>query len=272
MRKIIFLFFVCISLISYPQKKNEYGLKMVKSITEHEHRFKNYVKREFDYDANGKTTSFKIFNKNENDKEYSLLKSYVLDGDRINQTDSEWDGNKFILVKNRNHLSITLNDKGHISKITERFPGEEEVWTFVYDDGISIYDENVVRVDYVETYFSSNLLPKSNGKPADNHVAKTSFEYSYTEPLNPNFIYNRLNDTNINLRNMMSGGIQFSDFTNTSWLPYYNPWVTVATTFENGPKYEYHYDDNHNITKIEVFWWQKDHYRLIKSYEIEYVY
>lgn len=120
MKQIVLLLFGLIFFVAYPQKKNEYGLKMVKSITVNEGRYT--TKTVFEYDKDNHTTKAELFTKsnNESDK-YKVIERYVLENGKLVYYEDYGQGNGI----ERSNNKYVLNDKGHLIQRIQTFPAEK---------------------------------------------------------------------------------------------------------------------------------------------------
>lgn len=275
MKKILVILFSLICVVAYPQRRNEYGQKMVKSITIHEYlgAYKGMAYRYvLEYDDMNKSTSSKLFIKQDNSDSFDLFETYTLGNGVLIHKKMNWDTGKLVesLDKEVQNKYI-LNDKGHLIQEIQLFPGEKEVWNYYYDKDISIYDENLVKVEYIETDRNGNYFIGPMGNVVEPFIVK---EGDYSEPSKKNFEFKPLNDTNITLYNIIILGKDDLLYL-TTWVPYYYPWVPVKKYNYDGKesvKYEYYNDENDNLNKIIVYWLNNGVYKLKRKIEIEYLY
>ena len=273
MKRILVILFSLICVVAYPQRRNEYGQKMVKSITIHEYlgAYKGMAYRYvLEYDDMNKSTSSKLFIKQDNSDSFDLFETYTLGNGVLIHKKMNWDTGKLVesLDKEVQNKYI-LNDKGHLIQEIQLFPGEKEVWNYYYDKDISIYDENLVKVEYIETDRNGNYFIGPMGNVVEPFITE---KYNYSDPSNEYYDYKSINDTNVTLFNIIRRGTSDLLYL-TTWLPCYNPWIPIK---EKGDKeilkYEYYYDENNNLNKVIVYELNNGVYKVKRKIEIEYLY
>lgn len=267
MKKILVFLFSLICLVAYPQRKNEYGLKMVKSITSYEYMGADKgmgYRYEFNYDENNRSTSSKLYIKQKNSDDFGLFETYILKNGELIHHEMYWADNKLI----RDEKQYILNDKGHLVQRIQIFPGEKEVWNYIYDKDASIYDENLVAVEYIETDRNGNFFTG----PLGNTVKPLVGKIEYGKPTKGYDEYEDMNDTNISLQEIIRSGYTDLLYIST-WIPQYNPYIPIRWKKEPQIwKYEYFYDENESISKIMIYILENDVYKLKRKIEIEYYY
>ena len=267
MKKIIVFLFSLICVVAYSQRKNEYGLKMVKSVTVHEY-MGGYAgmgsRYEFEYDENNHSTSSKLYLKQKNSNDFELFETYIRKNGELIHSEMEWSENRLI----RDEKQYILNDKGHLVQRIQIFPGEKEVWNYYYDKDASIYDENLVAVEYIETDRNGNYFIG----PLGNTVKPLVGKIEYGKPILGYDEYEDLNDTNISLQELINSGKDDLLYIST-WIPQYNPYLPIRWKDEPQRwKYDYYYDENSNLSKIMIYILKNNVYKLKRKIEIEYLY
>lgn len=267
MKKILVILFSLICIVAYPQKRNEYGQKIVKSIRRYEKNSDIGGLYQLTYDDNNRTTSIKKYAVDRNGNIISDFgEGYVLENGKLVYYMDWGQGNGTEKSDNQ----FVLNDKGHLIQEIQLFPGEKEVWNYYYDKDISIYDENLVKVEYIETDRNGNYFIGPMGNVVEPFIVK---EGDYSEPSKKNFEFKPLNDINLTLYNIIILGKSDLLYL-TTWVPYYYPWVPVKYNYngKESVKYEYYYDENDNLHKIIVYELRKERYKIKRKIEIEYLY
>lgn len=272
MKKIVLILFSLVCIVAYPQKRNEYGQKMVKNIRLYG---KDYIENrgfsyQFTYDDNNHTTSVKTFDVNEKGENVSScsecyiiengkLVHYIKDNGKLVETLDKQVINKYI-----------LNDKGHLIQRIQLFPAEREVWNYYYDKDASIYDENLVKVEYIETDRNGNYFIGPMGNVVKPLIVKES---DYVNPPKiVNVEFKDFNDTNIPLNDIIIYG-KDDLLELTTWVPCYNPWFPIKLGKNKiYEKYEYYNDESDNLSKIIVYELYGDVYKVKRKVEIEYLY
>lgn len=268
MKRILVILFSLICVVAYPQRRNEYGQKMVKSIRVYEKTSNIGGLYQFTYDDNNRSTSIKTYTVDRNGNIISDFdEGYVIENGKLVYY-MDWgqgDGTE------KTDYQFILNDKGHLIQRIQLFPGEKEVWNYYYDKDISIYDENLVKVEYIETDRNGNYFIGPMGNVVEPFIVKES---DYVNPPKiVNVEFKDLNDTNISLNDIIIYG-KDDLLELTTWVPCYNPWFPIKfgknKTYE---KYEYYNDENDNLSKIIVYELNKDDvYKIKRKIEIEYLY
>lgn len=268
MKKIIVILFSLICLVAYPQRKNEYGQKMVKNVKVYGNNYKDGcgLSYQFTYDDNNRTTSVKAVEINKKNEIIYTFDYYILENGKLVYYTNWCQGNGIEKSDNQ----FILNDKGHLIQEIQIFPAEKEVWNFYYDEDISIYDENLVKVEYIETDKNGNYFIGPLGNTVTPLIVK---EGDYTEPSNKYYEFKPLNNTNITLFDIIARG-ETNILYLTTWVPYYYPWVPTKNNYkgEECVKFEYYYDENDNISKILRYELESEGYKLKRKIEIEYLY
>lgn len=269
MKKIIVILFSLICLVAYPQRKNEYGQKMVKNVTVNEYMggYAGMARRyEFEYDENNRSTSSKLYIKQKNSNDFGLYETYVLKNKELIHSEIDWVKNKLI----KDEKQYILNDKSHLIQIIQIFPGEKEVWNYYYDKDASIYDENLVAIEYIETDRNGNFFTWASGKKGKPLMDKVT----YDKPKSQCYSYEPLNDTNIMLEDIIMSS-RNNILRLSTWVPKYNPYIPVSFMSSNGEesiKIEYYYNENESISKIILYELKTEGYKIMRKIEIQYLY
>ena len=272
MKKVLVILFSLICLVTYSQRKNEYGLKMVKSVTVHEYMggYAGMASHyEFEYDENNHSTSSKLYLKQKNSNDFELFETYIRKNGELIHKKMDWNTGKLVETLDKDvQNKYILNDKGHLIQRIQIFPGEKEVWNYYYDKDASIYDENLVAVEYIETDKNGNYFIG----PLGNTVKPLVGKIEYGKPISEYDEYESINDTNISLQELINSGNDDLLYIST-WIPQYNPYLPIRWKDEPQRwKYDYYYNENSSLSKIMIYILKNDVYKLKRKIEIEYLY
>lgn len=304
-----------ISLPIFAQRLNEHGLKMVSEV-EFKYPHSSLVDIiKFKYNEQNRLTQMSVYRKWIYTDEDNKRLNYMSPQERKEHLEEFPSSPKLYrdFIKDDNGLTVKDYDSynysplrwevafdcyeniSSISVFEEFEPGaiKRDEFNFEYErDGI----ENSFRI----SRYSHTETSKRNGQKSwygttvgtlyrdvfyyDGFIHTDCFPSQY-EQLKETIDYNHINDTNINLVDIISGvgslyggGLNWEYFTLTEWLPCRSKYF-VKLNNDKYDRHEYIYDERGNLTEIRTFTWGKWEklngefgWGVEKSIKLKYVY
>lgn len=263
MRYIILIFiFTISSLCSFAQRVNEHGLKMVSEIIYNDAKRGNTYRIEFGYSDKDRLSAMTVFVDWGTKGNYELYKKAQLTDNGLTYKDY------YLFKDGRYECSFDLN--GYLTSVS---------YYHTYDDGsIERYDyryyyhyDKGVKMYVLEKYEWVELYKKKH------HVSwyqQSNVISNNVDDLRDRYDYTHANDININILplfgyEIMGGDMRFEFLSITEWLNVRRDYFVKP--FTDTRKYEYQYDENHNLIEVLSFRHLKN-WKLTDCVKIKYLY